>query len=237
MSERCRMSTESMTGPGPTDRPTRSASVAEQLRSAILAGTFQPGERLREVSLGEQLHVSRTPVRLALQALAGDGLLEYVPNRGYSVRAFDRVTILQAFEVRAALEGLAARFTAERGLDGAEQAGLERILAEGDALLQAGSMPEASRPAYTRINAAFHEALHRASRNRMIGEMLRISQQVPLSSYRQVVAFEHGLVRRRHDDHHRIFEAILLRDAGRADGLMRDHVGSIRAAFLGGGAA
>ena len=64
--------------------------------------------------------------------------------------------------------------------------------------------------------------------------MLRISQQVPLSSHRQVVAFEYRKIRRRHDDHHRIFEAFLLRDAGRAESLMRDHVASIRAAFMGG---
>ena len=217
--------------------PTRSASVAEQLRTAILSGAFQPGERLQEVRLSQRLQVSRTPVRLALQALAGDGLLEHAPNRGYSVRAFDRTELLHAFEVRAALEGLAARFTAERGLDPAERAGLERILAEGDALLMGGALSETSRPAYTRINAAFHETLHSASRSRMVGEMLRLSQQVLLSSHRQVVAFEHGKVRRRHDDHHRIFEAVLLRDAGRAESLMRDHVASIRAAFMGSPAA
>jgi len=227
------MSTDSTAEANAAGRPTRSASVAEQLRTAILAGAFRPGERLQEVRLGQRLNVSRTPVRLALQALAGDGLLEYAPNRGYSVRAFDRVELLHAFEVRAALEGLAARFTAERGLDVAERAALERILADGDALLRGGALAEAGRPAYTRMNAAFHEAVHQASRSRMLGEVLRISSQVPLSSHHQVVAFEHGKVRRRHDDHHRIFEAILMRDAGRAESLMRDHVASIRAAFMG----
>jgi GntR family transcriptional regulator of vanillate catabolism len=217
----------------PGGRPTRSLSVADELRAAILSGEFRPGERLQEIRLGDRLRVSRTPVRLALQALAGDGLLEYVPNRGYTVRVFDSREILNAFEIRAALEGVAARFAAERGLDAAEQVQIEQVLAQGDALLARGVLAPNSRPAYIRINADFHETLHRASRSHMMSEMLRMSEHVPLSSHHHVVAFEYHKVRRRHDDHHRIFEAILIRNAGRAENLMRDHVGSIKAALMG----
>jgi GntR family transcriptional regulator of vanillate catabolism len=57
--------------------------------------------------------------------------------------------------------------------------------------------------------------------------MIRLCQQVPVSSPRNVVAFEQRDVRRRHDDHHRIFEAIMGREPWRAEMLMRDHVGSV----------
>ncbi|TPG59738.1 GntR family transcriptional regulator [Roseomonas nepalensis] len=227
------MDTRSEARPAGARRLPRSLSVADELRAAVIAGEFGPGERLQEVRLSKRLGVSRTPVRLALQALAADGLLEHAPRRGYSVRRFDATEILNAFEIRAALEGLAARFAAERGLEEAARARLEAILAEGDALLSRGELPEGSRPAYIRMNAAFHEALHGASGSRMLGEMLRLSQNLPLSSHHHVVAFEYRRVRRRHDDHHRILEAVLRRDARRAENLMCDHVASIKAGLTG----
>ena len=95
---------------------TRSESVVEALRAAILAGQFQPGERLHEVKLTALLEVSRTPVRAALQKLASEGLLDYTPNRGYTLREFSLGEVVNAYEVRAVLEGLAARLSSEQGL-------------------------------------------------------------------------------------------------------------------------
>src|ERR1700726_4819543 len=110
--------------------PTRSESVVEALRAAILAGQFDPGERLHEVKLTALLGVSRTPVRAALQKLASEGLLDYTPNRGYTLREFSIDEVISAYEVRAVLEGLAARLSAERGLDVGETATLQQALRE-----------------------------------------------------------------------------------------------------------
>ena len=66
----------------------RALSVMDQIREAILGGSIGAGERLNEVRLSKTLAVSRTPVRAALQALAGEGLLDYAPNRGFTVREF-----------------------------------------------------------------------------------------------------------------------------------------------------
>jgi len=60
----------------------------DQIREAVLNGSVAAGERLNEVRLSRALAVSRTPVRAALQALVGEGLLDYAPNRGFSVREF-----------------------------------------------------------------------------------------------------------------------------------------------------
>jgi GntR family transcriptional regulator of vanillate catabolism len=62
--------------------------------------------------------------------------------------------------------------------------------------------------------------------------MVYLCQQVPVSSPRNVVAFEEGDVRRRHDDHHRIFEAIIGREPWRAEMLMRDHVASVKSSLV-----
>ena len=67
---------------------TRSAWLVEHLRQALLDGRYPPGLRLNEVHLSQELDVSRTPVRAALQTLAGEGLLHHQPNKGFTVREF-----------------------------------------------------------------------------------------------------------------------------------------------------
>lgn len=211
---------------------TRSLSVTDRIRSAILSGEFAPGERLREVQLSETLGVSRTPIRSALQALASEGLLDYAPNRGYAVRSFQTAEVVDAYEIRAMMEALAARFAAERGLTDAERRVIEGALADGDHLLSNGSLKDEDRVTYGAINFAFHDAIHSAARCRMLGEMIRLCQSVAPSSHRNIVAFEFDDVRRRHDDHHRIYDAILARDSYRAEILMREHVASVRSSLM-----
>ncbi|MGA9088554.1 MAG: GntR family transcriptional regulator [Bradyrhizobium sp.] len=210
----------------------RALSVMDLIREAILGGTVEAGERLNEVQLSRTLAVSRTPVRAALQALAGEGLLDYEPNRGFTVRAFPLPAIMDAYDIRASLEGVAARFAAERGLRPEENAVIERGLAAGDKLLERGSFEAGDLTIYRGINGDFHDTLLAAARNRMLGEMIRICHHVPMSSSRNIVAFEYRDVRRRHDDHHRIHEAIIAREPWRAELLMREHVSSIKASLI-----
>jgi GntR family transcriptional regulator, vanillate catabolism transcriptional regulator len=210
----------------------RALSVMDQIREAILGGAVSAGERLNEVRLSRTLSVSRTPVRAALQALAGEGLLDYAPNRGFTVREFPLDAIVDAYDIRAALEGVAARFAAERGLRTNERAVIERSLAAGDKLLERGSFEAGDLTTYRNINGDFHDTLLAAARNRMLAEMIRICHHVPMSSSRNIVAFEHRDVRRRHDDHHRIFEAIEAREPWRAEMLMREHVSGVKASLI-----
>jgi len=211
---------------------TRSLSVTDRIRTSILAGDVLPGARLHEIRLSESLGVSRTPVRAALQALSKEGLLDYLPNRGYSVRQFATSEIVDAYEIRSTLEALSARFAAERGLSDAEREVIEKALSGGDELLARPQLRDEDRIAYGAINFAFHDTIHGAARCRMLGDMIRLCQSVPQSSHRNVVAFEHGDVRRRHDDHHRIYDAILMRDAHRAEYLMREHVASVKSGLV-----
>lgn len=211
---------------------TRSVSITESLRCAILAGDYTPGERMLEVHLSERLNVSRTPIRAALQALAGEGLLIHTPNKGYYVREFSLEDIVQAYEIRAALEGLAARRAAQIGLTHEQMEKAETALRDGDTLIDKEKFTAEDRSTYGQINLTFHDVIHTAGRSSMIKDMLRISQQVAPSSHHNVIAFEPRDVRRRHDDHHRIYEAILSRDGGRAEMLMRDHVESVKLSLI-----
>lgn len=211
---------------------TRSLSIMDELREAILNGAYEAGRRLNEVHISQALDVSRTPVRAALQALAGEGLLDYAPNRGFTVRAFQLNEIVDAYDIRATLEGLAARFAAQRGLEAQEKAVLQNSLSDGDKLLRRGSFKSGDLSTYRVVNGSFHDTVLNAARNRMLGEMIRICHHVPISSSRNIVAFEYHDVRRRHDDHHRIYEAILARDSWQAEMLMRAHVSSIKVSLV-----
>jgi GntR family transcriptional regulator of vanillate catabolism len=206
--------------------------VVETLRAAVLAGEFQAGERLHEVKLTARLGVSRTPVRAALQKLASEGLLDYTPNRGYTLREFSISEVIGAYDVRAVLEGLAARLSAERGLNVSEIATLQQALRDGDDLLRNGQITDDHRGQYSRMNACFHETIHGSAGSRLLNETVYLCQQVPVSSPRYIVAFEERDVRRRHDDHHRIFEAIIGREPWRAEMLMRDHVAGVKSSLV-----
>jgi GntR family transcriptional regulator of vanillate catabolism len=207
---------------------TRSQEVTDRLREALLAGEFGPNERLQEVSLSEMLNVSRTPIRAALHRLAAEGMLEYAPNRGYSVRGLDTKELLAVFDIRGALEGLAARFAAERGMSAEEQEIYRAALADGDRVLGRGQLLQDDMPAFREANVRIHDTIIHASGNRMIGEMIRVSQNVPMASDRNILWLDYRWIVRSHDDHHRIFEAILDRDPTRAEQLMREHVHMVK---------
>src|SRR5689334_3914754 len=85
-----------------------------RLRELILKGEFGPRERISEHPLSARLGVSRTPIRLALERLAHEGLLEPYPTGGFIVRQFTLDDIWDGIEIRSLLEGGAARLAAER---------------------------------------------------------------------------------------------------------------------------
>jgi GntR family transcriptional regulator of vanillate catabolism len=205
------------------------ARLVEQLRARVLDGAIPPGERMNEVRLAAELGTSRTPVRAALSVLAGEGLLDYAPNRGYRVRLSPPREVEDAFQTRAVLEALAARQAAEQGgFPPAERAAAEAALAEGDAVLARGRLTAGPIAAYRLANVRFHEAVLAASGNRLLDRMVRLSLNLPLSSLNHIPRFTLDELRRRHDDHHRIFEAITNRDGWRAELLMREHVLRVR---------
>jgi GntR family transcriptional regulator of vanillate catabolism len=110
---------------------TRVEAVTLQLREMIIAQELQPGSRVPERDLAEAFGVSRTPVRVALSILEAEGLVTSEPNRGFVVNGFSIEDVLSAFDVRGALEGLAARTAVERGLGDDALATLQACVAEG----------------------------------------------------------------------------------------------------------
>ena len=208
---------------------TRSESLVVRLRDRILGGEFPSGFHLQEVPLAEQMGVSRTPIREALALLAKEGLLEPGPKRGYKIRHFSVEDILEAYEVRATLEGMACRLLAERGLAEDEIRQLRDDLDLGDQMLERGMFTEAEHEPWLEMNNRFHARLVRGARNRTLADFVEQSQRVPLSSARHVHWYRldpanFGLAQRAHRDHHEIVDAVVRRQAGRAEARMREHI-------------
>ena len=209
----------------------RSQTVLDRLRGLLLDGQLAADARLNEVHLSHEFDVSRTPIRAALQTLAGEGLLEYLPNRGYRVRAIPLSEIVDAYEMRALAEGLAARLAAERGLTSLQQGEIESALALGDDILNApGESPDNQRSVYGAINDRFHRTIRDAAESRLVRDVVQLCQRVPHASAHNIVAFEIDDVRKRHGEHHRIYEAILFREPKKAETLMQAHVLGVKSA-------
>src|SRR5258708_1294173 len=97
----------------PASRTALSDSVADILRGAILDGSLKPGQALHENALARQLEVSRSPIREALIQLERERLVDSRINRSAVVRTPSAKEIRQVYMIRAALEGIAARWAAE----------------------------------------------------------------------------------------------------------------------------
>lgn len=86
----------------------------ERIRSLVLNGEVAPGTKLGQVELAERFGVSRTPVREALRRLAGEGLVDPLPNRGFRVPDLGLAAVMRRLEVRAIVEPSIARLAAQR---------------------------------------------------------------------------------------------------------------------------
>lgn len=141
--------------------------VHDSLVAAIADGTLKPGERLTQENMAELLGVSRQPVSHALQLLRLQGLAIESGKRGLVVAPMDANRLQELYQVRAVLEGLAARLAATRIRDGhasnAEKDTFVMALRQGSDLKKGGGVQ-----AMIGADVAFHTALHRLAGNSAI---------------------------------------------------------------------
>jgi DNA-binding GntR family transcriptional regulator len=146
-------------------RPTRER-VLDKLREAILSGRFQPGQRLVERELVEQLGVSRTPIREALRKLELEGLVTTVPYKGPMVTLPTLEDARQLYEVRAALEGQAASLLATRAQP-EDVACLQQCVRTAEEAVRAGDVR-----AVLAANNAFHDELAARCGNALLESLI-----------------------------------------------------------------
>ena len=214
--------------PGPAD-PLAARSLVATLRKLIIDGHYATGARLAEITVSEALGVSRTPVRLAFRTLEQEGLLEKAGKRGFTVRAFSEADVLCALEVRGALEGLAARRLAERGVSAAQQAELQACLDEGRAVLAKGHLTEANITVWSALNERFHRVVVEGTDSRVIADAIARNNHLPFAAAdslvidRDALPKEFNKLQLAQMQHQLIAEALQRHESARAESLMREH--------------
>jgi DNA-binding GntR family transcriptional regulator len=206
--------------------------LASQLHARVLSGELPSGTRLRQEALAEEFGVSRTPVREALRKLQAGGLVELQPNRGAVVRGLSAREIRDAYEVRAALEALAAQLAAERisreqlerlnRVQGEFRTALDRALAKRRGGREVG-VRELRR--WAKANDDFHQTIHEASGNEVLASALaQLARNFPRDLSRLVVSESTAMLEANVREHEAILEALSRRDAEAAYELMQRHV-------------
>ena len=193
-----------------------SVSVAEVIRQAIVDGGYAPGARLKEEELARELGISRTPVREALLVLQAEGLVDAAPNRGATVRAHDAEDLDDLYQLRALLEGYAARRTAARASDDLVRelwASCERFEALSDSDVRA----------LVKENLVFHNAILEAAGSARLAGMTRKVIELPLV-YKSYIWYSPEQRRISSHYHRQIARAVETHDAERAELVMKEHV-------------
>ena len=196
-------------------------NLVEQVRDALLAeiasGAFAPGDRIIQEQLAQALGVSRQPVQQALVLLRNQGVLQDAPGRGLLVASLDADHVQHMYDMRAVIEGLAARRAAEFGS--------ERAAKAGQAFIDAGRRAVAAGSVAKMISAdmRFHEFIYGLSGNPLIAPTLEAHLGYTQRVMGQVLISE-DKPRDIWDQHAEILKAIAKGDSERAEALVRSHL-------------
>ncbi|WP_153888053.1 GntR family transcriptional regulator [Acinetobacter baumannii] len=204
--------------------------VLLKLRKMIISGELEGGARIAEIPTAELLGVSRQPVRIAFRLLEQEGLLIKNPTRGYTVREISGKLVHDALEVRGVLEGLAAKTLAEQGLSEDQKKTLQHCIQETEKLFnEKDEFGDAELERYHHFNDIFHDTIIEGAQNVALIQALAKNNQLPMASaqaitYDQNQALsEYRRLHYAHLQHCSIFDALVHRQAGRAETLMREH--------------
>jgi DNA-binding GntR family transcriptional regulator len=194
---------------------TKTQAAFHRMRAAIEEGRLKPGERLRAVTLQEELGMSPTPIREALRLLQAQGLVEHRPHHGMVVAQYTVEETEEVYRLRVVLEPMAAGLAAERA--SAEQLGtIRRRLEDLKEAVEAG----AARVDGAELNAAWHRAVYEAAGSRYLEEFIaRLWGVLPLEAIWLESRAEASV-----EEHERITAAIERRDATQAAALVKRHI-------------
>ncbi|MEK6788008.1 MAG: GntR family transcriptional regulator [Pseudomonadota bacterium] len=206
-------------------RLTLADKVFAQLQDAIVKGELAAGSRVSEAELVARYGVSRGPLREALRRLEGRQLITRIPHVGVRIMALSLDELLQIYQVRETLEGLACRLAAQHMSD-AEIAGLKELLARHEQ-----QIAEHEGRAYIQEegNVDFHYCIIQGSHNAVLIQMLCGELYHRVRIYRGQFSVTEGRPAKALDEHRRIVEAIAARDGELAEFLMRRHIATARA--------
>jgi DNA-binding GntR family transcriptional regulator len=191
--------------------------VCDRLRSAIISGQLEPGQRMRERELTERLEVSRTPIREAFRKLEIEGLVVSFPHRGFFVRNPSFEEAKQAYEMRRILDSACCELAALRANE-IDIATLRQAIREAKEAVDAED-----REAVLSCNRVFHLSLARAAHNDFLER-----QWVAMWAFADLLrgqGWNHpSRMKSWHQEHTAILETIVEKDAAKARDLADEHV-------------
>jgi DNA-binding GntR family transcriptional regulator len=201
----------------------QSASVRSQgerayllIRDQIVTLRLAPGSVIEEAGLREELGLGRTPIREALQRLAHENLVTFVPHRGTFVSDINLTDLHRLTEVRTQIEGYAARLAAERATV-ADREQMQELIAE------LSTIDETDAHRLMRLDQRIHRLIYQATRNAFLQAMLEETFNLSLRIW--FLGLDRGVkLKQAVEEHRRLLDAIVSRDADAAESVMRQHV-------------
>lgn len=197
-----------------------------ELKHKILTGEIKARTRLMEIDLAERMNVSRTPIREAIRELATDGLVVIEPRRGAYVSDISVQNMLDIFEVREDLEGLAAGLAAQR-ITEEEQLALSKMHRLYEMAVEARDKEE-----IVEYDEKFHNFIVRCSRNNVLIELSRQVQDLSMR-FRYLYYDDGNVFERIPKEHKHIMEAIVAGDAEKARREAEAHIKDLKQFIVG----
>lgn len=200
-----------------TDKYSLRGRVFHKLREDILSGRYEEHEELKEVAIGDEMGVSRTPVREAFRQLELEGLIQIIPNKGAYVTGITEKDVKDIYIIRSQLEGLCARWATEHITK--EQ--LEEM--EENVYLAEFHAGKGHLEQLAELDNRFHEIMYEACDSKILEHELKDLHQYVLRVRKKTLSnVNRGP--KSNEEHKKIMEAIRAGESESAGQLARQHM-------------
>jgi len=200
-----------------SDKYSLRGRVFHRLREDILSGKYKEHDELKEVTIGEELGVSRTPVREAFRQLELEGLIQIVPNKGAYVTGITEKDVKDIYMIRSLLEGLCARWATEH-ITKEQMEEMEENVYLAKFHAQKGHYDQLAV-----LDNRFHEIMYEACNSKMLEHQLKDFHDYVLRVRKKTLAnVNRGT--KSNEEHEQIMEAIKAKDAEKAEMLANRHM-------------
>ena len=200
-----------------TDKYSLRGRVFHKIREDILSGHYKEHEELKEVAIGEELGVSRTPVREAFRQLELEGLIQIVPNKGAYVTGITAKDVKDIYMIRSYLEGMCARLVTEKITE--EQ--LDEL--EENVYLASYHASKGHMEQMAELDNRFHHILYEACDSKMLQKLLQDFHEYVMRIRKKTLSTkERGIAS--NEEHRQIMEAIKAGDGAEAEQLATQHM-------------
>jgi DNA-binding GntR family transcriptional regulator len=191
--------------------------VYSSIKSGIIGGEFEPGKRLIEEKLAEDMKTSRTPVREAIQKLEKEGLIYRLPRGGFAVKGVSEEEVEEVFGLRGILEGYAG-FLATARMEPEDLKALEDVIAKEEECLQNMNAEE-----FIQLDSEFHDTLYRAAKNSRLYALLNDLRDY-MYRYRVIILRYQRKPQLAVKDHREMVTSIKNKNARQVEKLVRKHM-------------